>query len=137
VPQAEAAIATVQASTMMSECVRHAAFPEGSARRLISVCLNTPWEGRSKKVCRAAHPCRYKPTLWPNEAYVSGVAYEFLKNRDHVRMSEFIGKRDPGKQANSDTGQNTGPDRFDTIGRKISANGHAESTFRPYERPIR
>jgi hypothetical protein len=75
----------------------------------------------------------YETTFRPDEAYVSDVAYEFLENGDHVRMSEFIGKRDLSKQANSNTGQHTGPDRFDTVGRKISANGHAESTFWPYK----
>src|SRR5471032_2594217 len=102
-----------------------------------SVCLNTLWEGRSKKVGHAEHARRYIPTFWPDEAYVAGVSYKFVENRDHVRMPEFIGKRDTCEQADSNTGQNTGPDRFDTVGRKISANGHAESTFRPDKRPIR
>jgi hypothetical protein len=39
------------------------------------------------------------------------MTWAVLNNRDHVRMSEFIGKRDLGKQANSNTGQNTSPDR--------------------------
>src|SRR5471030_2667722 len=102
-----------------------------------SVCLNTLREGRSKKVGHSTHARRYIPTFWPDDAYVSDVSYKFVENRDHVRMPEFIGKRDTGKQANSNAGQNTGPDCFDTVGRKISANGHAESTFRPDKRPIR
>lgn len=44
-------------------------------------------ESRSKKVSCAAHACRYKPTFWPDEAYVSGVPHESVENRDHVRMS--------------------------------------------------
>src|SRR5471030_482200 len=95
-----------------------------------SVCLNTLWQRRSKKISHAAHARRYISTFWPDEAYVSDVSQKFVENRDHVRMPEFIGKRDSGKEANSNTGQNAGPDRFDTVGRKIAANGHAESTFR-------
>ena len=116
-------------------CKRREEMPLGAP--IDAVCLDTLGEGRSKKVSRAAHACRYKPTFWPDEAYVSDVAYKFVENRDHVRMPEFIGKRDLGKQANANTGQNTGPDRFDTVGRKISANWDAESTFRSYKRPIR
>jgi hypothetical protein len=103
----------------------------------VDACLNTLREGCSEKVSCAAHARRYKPASWPDEAYVSGVAYKFVENCDHVRMSEFIGERDLGKQTNSNTGQNPGPDRFDTVGRKIATNGYAESTFRPYKRPIR
>jgi len=40
-------------------------------------------------------------------------------------------------KANSDTGQNRGPDRFDTVRPEVPPNRHAESTFSPHERPIR
>ena len=66
----------------------------------------------AKKSRRAAHACRYKTTFRPDEAYVSDVAYKFVENRDHVRMPEFIGERDLGKQANSNTGQNSQPGSF-------------------------
>jgi hypothetical protein len=51
-----------------------------------------------------SHTRRYKPASWPDEAYVSGVAYKFVENGDDIRMSEIIGKRDLGKQADSHTG---------------------------------
>jgi len=51
-------------------------------------------------------------------------------------MPEFISKRDLGEQADSNTGQNTSPDRFDTVGREIATNGYAESTLWPDKRPI-
>jgi hypothetical protein len=79
------------------------------------VCLNTLWEGHSKVVSCTSHACRYVPTFWPDEAYVSDVDYKFFENHDHVRMQEIISKRDLGKQANSNTGQNTSPDRFDAV----------------------
>ena len=99
--------------------------------------LNALWKRLGKKLRRAAHSRRYKSTFWPDEADVPDVAYKFVENPDHVRMPEFIGKRNLGEQANSNASENTSPDRFDTVGRKISANWDAESTFRSYKRPIR
>ena len=102
-----------------------------------AIDLNALWEGGGKKVSHATHARRDIPAFWPDEAYVAGVYYKFVENRDHVRMPEFIGKRYTGKQANSNTGQNAGPDCFDAVRRKIAANRHAESAFRPNKRPVR
>jgi hypothetical protein len=104
--------------------------------RPMTSCLNTLWESHGKIVSRTSHACRYIPTFWPDEADVSDVDYKFFEYRDHVRMPEFISKRDLGEQADSNTGQNTSPDRFDTVGREIATNGYAESTLWPDKRPI-
>jgi hypothetical protein len=57
-----------------------------------------------EKIGDLSHPRRYKPASWPDEAYVSGVAYKFVENVDDIRMAEIIGKRYLGKQADSHTG---------------------------------
>lgn len=100
-------------------------------------CLNALWEGSSKKVGHATHARRNIPAFWPDEADVAGVSYEFVEDRNHVRMPEFIGKGDTGKQADSNTGQNAGPDGFNAVRRKIATNRHAESAFRADKRPVR
>lgn len=46
-------------------------------------------------------------------------------------MAELISKGNLGEQADSNTAQNGGPDRFDTVGREIPLNRHAESTVSP------
>jgi hypothetical protein len=81
------------------------------------VSLNTLWKGRCKKIRRTAHACRHEATFWPDEAHISNVAYKFVENRDHIRMPEFIGKRDLGEQTDSDAREDAGPDRFDAVGR--------------------
>ena len=42
-----------------------------------------------EKIGDLSHTRRYKPASWPDEAYVSGVAYKFVENGDDVRMSEW------------------------------------------------
>jgi hypothetical protein len=54
--------------------------------------LNAVPKCRCKKISRATHACRYVPTLRPYETYVSGVSDKFLKDRDHVRVPQFVGK---------------------------------------------
>lgn len=98
--------------------------------------INTPRNCLSEEIGDSSHARRYKAAPWPDEADVSGVAHEFVENGDDFGISKIIGERDLGKPADSHTGQHTGPDRFDTVGRKISAHWHAESTFWPHKRPM-
>jgi hypothetical protein len=56
--------------------------------------LNAQREGGSKVLSGPTQARRYETTFRPDEAHVSDVAYKFVENRDHVRMAEFIGKRD-------------------------------------------
>lgn len=99
--------------------------------------LNALRYGLCEKIGDSSHTRRYKPASRPDEAYVSGVAYKFVQNGDDVRMPEIIGKRDLGEQADSHTGEHASPDRFDTVGREISAHGRDKSTFWSYKRPMR
>ena len=46
-------------------------------------------------------------------------------------MAELISKGNLSEQADSNTGQNGGPDRFDTVGREVPLSRHAESTVSP------
>jgi len=68
------------------------------------VALNTLRYGLCEEIGDSSHARRYKPASWPDEAYVSGVAYKFVENGDDVRMAEIIGKGDLGLQADSHTG---------------------------------
>ena len=110
-------------------------LPRRAAARTLS--LNTPRYGLREKIGHPAHARRDETAFRPDDADVSDVAYIVLENPDVVRRSEFIGERDPGEQANSGTGENGSPDRFDTVGRKVSTNGHAESTLWTGKGPIR
>ena len=92
--------------------------------------------GLCEEIGNSSHARRYKSAPWPDEAYVSGVAHEFVENSDDVGMSEIIGKGDPGKPSDSHTGQGTSADRFDAVGREISPHGHAKSSFWPHKRPM-
>jgi hypothetical protein len=56
-----------------------------------------------------------KPAFRPDEAYVSDVAHKFVENRDDVGWRSSSARETLAK-ANSHTGQNTSPDRFDTVG---------------------
>ena len=84
-----------------------------------------------------AHTGRNEPAFGPDEAYIPDVAHKIVKDGDDIGMTEFISKRNLGEQANSNTGQNRSPDRFDTVRREIPLNRTLNSTFSPHERPIR
>ena len=93
--------------------------------------------GRREEIGHLADAGRNETAFWPDEAYISDIAHKFLEDRNDIGMPEFISKGNLGEHANSNTGQNGGPDRFDTVGREIPLNRHAESTFLPHKRPIR
>jgi hypothetical protein len=128
----KAEIVNTRRSRRSADCAR--AF---GSRSNVALPLNAQREGGSEVLSGPTQARRYETTFRPHEADVSDVGYKFVENRDHVRMAEFIGKRDLRKQANSNSRQNTRPDRFDTVGRKISIDGHAESTIWSYKGPIR
>jgi hypothetical protein len=67
----------------------------------------------------------------PDEVYISNIAHKFLENRNDSGMLEFLRKRNFGEHANSDTGEDGGPDRLNTVGQEIPLDRHAESTFLP------
>src|SRR4051812_30930502 len=49
--------------------------PPRSANGLLS--LHTLSQGRSQKISRAAHACRYETTFRPHQAHVSHIAHKF------------------------------------------------------------
>ena len=70
----------------------------------LSSRLNTLTNSLLEKIGGPSHTRRHKAAPWPDEAYVSGVAHEFVENGDDFRISEIIGKGDLGKSADSHTG---------------------------------
>jgi hypothetical protein len=105
--------------------------------QLLNVFLSSLWNGLREEIGHLANAGRNETTFWPNETYISGIVHKFSEDRNYVGVPELIRKGNLGEQANTDTGQNRSPDRFDTVGRQVSPNRHAESTFSPHERPIR
>lgn len=74
------------------------------AEHFQNLAENTLWNSLCEKLGDSSHARRYKTASWPDEAYVSGVAHEFVENGDDVGMPEIIGKGDLGKPADSHAG---------------------------------
>src|ERR1700679_2063731 len=64
---------------------------------------------------------RNETAFRPNETYISDIAHKFIEDSNDIEMAQFIGKGNLGEKADSNTGKNCGPDRFDTIRPEVPA----------------
>ncbi len=99
--------------------------------------LSSRWNGLREEIGHLADASRNETAFWPDKTYLSNIAQKVSENRNDIGVAEFISKGNLGEQANTNTGQHGGPDRFDTVGGEVSLDRHAESTFPPDERPVR
>jgi hypothetical protein len=72
--------------------------------------------GLREEIGHLADAGRNETAFRPDEAYISDISHKFLQDSHDIRMAELISQGNLGEQADSNTGQNGGPDRFDTVG---------------------
>ena len=78
--------------------------------------LSSPRNGLREEIGHLTDTGWDEAAFRPDQVYVSNFAYKFLQDRNDIMMLEFINKGNLGEHANSNTGQNSGPNRFDTVG---------------------
>ena len=83
---------------------------------LLKFFSNSLRNGLSEEIGHLADAGRNETAFRPDKTYISDIRHKFSKDRNDIGMAEFVSKGSLGEQANTNTGQNGGPDRFDTVG---------------------